>query len=210
MPLPDSRIRLQSSKIDFTTAFGVSGLDVESFPGPNQQPRYDWMRSVLLGLLSNQASVDEPDQRRDGTLWFDLNDPALKIFSESDWTGIASVIKLDEDDDGEPITLADVYSTMQTLVGNKPTAFFGGSSGTDGATSIPIPAALRVAGGSGSRPFVFVDGALLDPRLCQYVGSPTPTSIKLTGGLTIDSGQSFSVVMLALSSTYFSSTEVVL
>lgn len=210
MPLPDSRIRLSSSKIDFDADVGVSGLDIESYPGPNQQPRYDWMRAVLLGLLSNQASTETPTQRRDGTLWFDLNDPSLKIFSESSWLDLADVIKLDEDADGEPITLTDVYSTIQTLIGNKPTAIFNGSSGTDDVTSIPIPTSLRSAGGAGSRPLVYVNGLLLDPRSCEYVGAPTPTSIKLTGGLSINSGDSFSVIMVAVSSAFFSSTEVTL
>jgi hypothetical protein len=69
--LPDDRIDLQPPLIDFTDV-GTTGQAHDTFPQPGQA-RFDWMRSYLIGLLSNQSSFNEPIEFRVGSVWFDLN-----------------------------------------------------------------------------------------------------------------------------------------
>lgn len=75
--LPDDRINLQPPLIDFDTTVGTTGQAHDEFPKPGQA-RYDWMRSYLIGLLSNQSAFCEPIEFRLGTLWFDLNVSSFK------------------------------------------------------------------------------------------------------------------------------------
>lgn len=206
----DNRIRFPSPRVDFDTDVGITGQDHDTYPAPGQQPRYDWMRLFLIGLLSSQASASEPTEYRNGSLWFDLSENVMKVRSANAWVNIANAIKLDDDSDGTPVTLANIYDTIKSLLGYKPTANFSGHSTQDGITSIQIPTSLRAAAGAGSRPFIWVDGVLIDPRNCEYVGGTEPVSIRLTGGNTIDNGQTFTVLMVAIDTAYFSSDEVVL
>ena len=78
--LPDNRLQFPPTRIDFDTQVGITGQAHDLFPGPNQQPRFDWLLCWFIALLANQSSFDEPTQYREGTLWFDLNLNALKIF----------------------------------------------------------------------------------------------------------------------------------
>lgn len=75
--LPDDRINLQPTLIDFDTTVGTTGQAHDEFPKPGQA-RYDWMRSYLIGLLSNQSAFCEPIEFRLGTMWFDLNVSSFK------------------------------------------------------------------------------------------------------------------------------------
>lgn len=75
--LPDDRINLQPPLIDFDTTVGTTGQAHDEFPKPGQA-RYDWMRSYLIGLLSNQSAFCEPIEFRLGTIWFDLNVSSFK------------------------------------------------------------------------------------------------------------------------------------
>jgi hypothetical protein len=210
MTLPDNRVRFPTSRIDFDNDVGIASQGHDTYPAPGQQPRFDWMRMFLIGLLSNQSSYSEPTQYRDGTIWFDLNENALKVRSDGAWVGISESIRLDVDADGTPVTLQDLYVTMRSVLGYKPTASFSGSSSHDGITVIPIPEALRAAAGAGSRPMVWINGLLVDPRGCEYVGGTEPVSIRLVDGSTIDSSDTFTVLMIAIDSTLFSSEEVTL
>jgi hypothetical protein len=92
--MQDNRIRLSSAKIDFDSEFGNLGQDIDGYPPEGGQARFDHMRSVLLGLLAQQSSVNEPSQRRNGTPWFDLNTGSLKIWSDGEWRDYAEVIKI--------------------------------------------------------------------------------------------------------------------
>jgi len=207
---PDNRIRFSAGRMDFENEVGITGQEHDTYPAPGQQPRFDWMRMFLIGLLSQQSSYQEPTQYREGTPWFDLNDGVLKIRRADAWVSISEAIKLGVDSDSQPIMLQQLYDTIKTLLGNKPTATFSGHSTQDGVSVIPIPEALRTAAGSGSRPFVYVDGLMVDPRRCEYVGGTAPVSIRLTGGEVINANQGFTVVMLSVDSAFFSSDEVVL
>lgn len=96
MALPDNRIRFPSNKIDFDAEVGVTGQDHDNYPLPNSQARFDWMRMIIIGLLSHQASETEPSEYRDGTVWFDLNSNELKIWmggtTDGAWQPISKAI----------------------------------------------------------------------------------------------------------------------
>lgn len=206
----DNRLRLPPAKIDFDNDVGTTGQDHDDYPAAGQQPRWDWMRMYLVALLSNQSSHGEPSQFREGTLWFDTNDNTMKVRRAGAWVSVADAVKLDTDVDGGPVTLSGIYDTIKTILGYKPTASFGGHSNNDGVAIIPIPSSLRAAAGSGSRPLVWVDGVMIDPRRCEYVGGTSPASIRLTGGQKVDSGQEFTVLMLGIDQSLFSTGEVTL
>lgn len=207
--MSDNRIRFSSARIDFDDV-GVTGQEHDTYPAAGQQPRYDWMRMYLIGLLANQSSAEEPTQYREGTWWFDTSENVIKIRRNDAWVDAAAALKLDTASDGTIVTLTTLYDTIRTLIGNKPTATFSGTCTNDGITTIPIPTALRSSGGSGSRALVFVEGVLLDPRRCVYSGASSPASIALTGGEQINSGERFTVLMLNVDSGLFVSSDVVL
>lgn len=209
MSLPNNAIRFPAPSIDFPTDVGVTGQDHDSYPAGNQQPRFDWMRMYLIGLLSCQSSFTAPTEKRIGTPWFDLNTYEYKHWDGETWARLAEAIVLGVDSAGERITLADIYGTITTLIGSKPTGTFSGSSSNDGITSIPIPESMRSLGGVGSKPFVYVNGLLLDPRLCSYSSSNLPISVNLSGGAAVNSGDAFTVVMLGVNSSYAPDTSVV-
>src|SRR4051812_5941874 len=105
--LPDNRIRFSPTKIDFTAEVGVTGQDHDSYPSAGSQARFDWMRMVIIGLLSNQSSFTEPSEKREGTLWFDLNNQELKIWDGSNWESIAKYIIV-----GDPATADSAPPTL--------------------------------------------------------------------------------------------------
>src|SRR5574341_388463 len=118
MTLPDGRIRLPGPKIDFDAEVGTTGKAHDTFPQPGQA-RFDHMRSFLIGLLSNQASYNEPVEHRLGTLWYDLNTGAYKFRTDvgplldvdgNNWASLASGIEL------EPgLTLNDWFEQIRDL-----------------------------------------------------------------------------------------------
>lgn len=204
MPLPDNRIRFPAGLIDFDDDVGTTGQSHDGYPAPGQQPRFDWMRMMLIGLLANQSSFTEPTEYREGTTWFDLNNLTLKIRRDNAWVAIANVIELDQDQEGNPITLGDVYLTIKTLLGNKPTATFSGTSNSNNKSLIPIPEPLQSAGGAGSRPLVWINGIMVDPRNSEYLGSTTaPTSIRLVNNIVLDKSDRYTVLMLNIDSSLF-------
>jgi len=98
MALPDNRIRIQSSLIDFDDDVGTTGQDHDSFPEPGPA-RYDTMRMFLIGLLAHQASYDEPTNFRKGTIWLDLNTFTLSIRSGdgaagTEWSDLSDAIQV--------------------------------------------------------------------------------------------------------------------
>lgn len=209
MTLPDNRIRLSSTKIDFSTEFGITGLDIENYPPEGGQARFDHLRSVILGLLSQQSSYDEPSQQRDGTPWFDFNTSTLKIWYNNEWKLYSEVIPL-EIDGSEVVTLQDWYrSVAATLITLGPELCFSGTCTVDGISDIPIPLALQNQIYTDSRAFVHVNGQLIGPREVQFIGSPIPTSIKLIT-YELESNDTFVVLIRRIASTGFVSTNVII
>jgi len=126
MALPDLRIRFPAPKIDFAADVGTTGQDHDTYPAADTQPRFDWMRMNLIGLLANQASFDEPTQFRNGTLWYDLNELALKIRKDDEWVPAGDGILV-----ADGVTLGEFYTEFVSL-GLTPTlATFTPSSSTD-------------------------------------------------------------------------------
>lgn len=117
--MPDNRINLNAPLIDFADV-GTTGKLHDEFPKPGPA-RYDWMRSYLIGLLSHQASLDEPTEFRLGSIWFDLNSTAFKyrrgtqgpiVVTEGDeWASLANGIEMETG-----ITLADWYDQVKAVV----------------------------------------------------------------------------------------------
>lgn len=203
MALPDNRIRLSATKIDFANDFGVTGQDIEDYPPEAGQARFDHMRSVILGLLSQQSSFDEPIQKRDGTPWFDLNNMVLKIWRNSEWQLYSDAIPLAEDGDGNVTTLSDWFASVsESLSSLAQEIVFSGSSSSDSLTLINIPESLRDLLYSDSRPIVYINGLLIDPRNTRLEPSALPTAVKLTD-VTLDSGDEFTVFIRRIPSSSF-------
>jgi hypothetical protein len=110
MTLPDNRMRFPAGPIDFQNEVGTTGQDHDAYPEAGTQPRFDWMRMAIIGLLSQQSSYDPPTQYREGTPWFDLNELALKIRRNDAWVPYAQAVLI-----SEGYTLADLYEEFQLL-----------------------------------------------------------------------------------------------
>tara|TARA_R110000751_G_scaffold67485_3_gene137772 strand:+ start:203 stop:817 length:615 start_codon:yes stop_codon:yes gene_type:complete len=185
MTLPDQRIRLTATKVDFTNDVGTTGQAHDSFPAPGQA-RFDHMRMFLIGLLSNQASYDEPLQYRDGTIWFDLNTNAFKVNIGGNWKLISDAVNIDPTD--TTVTLSSWYETVNSVIqGFIPEVTFSGDA-TSTTNLIPIPVSLGTS--NLNRCFVWVNGLLLDPRKCEISGE----SVRLINS-TVKSGDRYTIVL---------------
>lgn len=178
MTLPDNRVRFPSGLIDFVNDVGVASQDHDNYPPPQGQARYDHMRMVVIGLLAQQASFDEPTQYRNGTPWFDLNVNMLKIRSDGGWVNYSDVIPLGEvDTDGNYLTLTEWFDiTNAALSSIAQEIVFNGTSASDGVTNINIPESLQAFIFNDTRCFFYLNGLLIDPRNCTILSG---TTIKL-------------------------------
>lgn len=209
MPLPDNRMRLSSALIDFTTDVGLTGQDHDNFPGPNQAPRYDWLRMMFIALLANQSSYSEPSNYRDGTLWFDLNTLTMKVYANQAWRSLGEVIPVIEGaTPAETTTLAEWYESVQnTLISSAPEATFSGRCTQDGTTQFNIPdAILDGIDQDNSRPIVFKNGVLIDPRNSEFHS----VTIRLRNGVTLDDGDTFTVLVKNIAPQLFHVPDVVI
>lgn len=200
--LPDNRIRFPVTKVDLENDVGLTGQTHDNYPAAGTQARADWMNLCLIGLLAQQSSYSEPSNYRDGTPWFDLNDGTLKIRFGGEWVHYAAVLSIAQDNDGASTkTLAQFYSEIQSaLSGLSPEVVYNGSVTTNSTATIPIPESLRTYIASDSRAFVFVNGLLIDPRNTTIESGHT---LILLTGLTLDSGDTFTVSIRRVSSATF-------
>lgn len=205
----DNRIRFDAPLIDFPGTVGLSGQTHDNFPAPNQQARFDWMRMFLIGLLSCQSSNTPPSQYRLGTPWFDLTDETLKIRTSNGWSPISEVIKLDDAVGSTgAFTLQDWYNEIKSIVGAlRSEIFFQGKVASLGATLIPIPTNLIPLIQSNSRPFVYVNGVLVNPATTTLQPGPNPTAINVPSGL-LTQGSEFVVVIKFIPEARFNITTV--
>jgi hypothetical protein len=186
---------LTATKIDFATDVGVAGQDHDEYPPPQGQARFDHMRMFLIGLLSQQSSYLEPTQYRDGTPWFDLNTLQLKIRISGAWVPFADAVVLEEDDT-TTLTLSDWFNSVSSSLGNlAPEIVFSGTVTADDQTSVTIPTSLRNSLYSDSRPFVYKNGLLLDPRNSRLAPGGSPTVIDLTGGDELNADDKFTIII---------------
>jgi hypothetical protein len=164
--LPDFRIRFPSDKIDFNEdvfAGASDGQKINNFPEPGQA-RYDWMRMVIIGLLANQASVEEPTNYKIGTIWFSLVDNFYKYFDGNNFTDIARAIMIND------ISLYDWSEIVQQSIGKvTETASFSGKSESNGITEINIPSdVLKASAYANNHPILYKNQLLIDPRLTSF------------------------------------------
>lgn len=191
--LPDNRIRFSSTKIDFDTEVGNLGQDIDNYPAPGSQARFDWMRMVILGLLSNQSSLNEPTQKRDGTIWFDLNTMSFKVWTNDQWNLLSVAIPLTVDTDNNVVTLQDWFADVSSAIaGLSQELSFSGSCSANNINTITIPESLRNSLYGDSRPIVYINGLLIDPRNTRLDSVEIPTAIRLTNEF-LNSGDRFSV-----------------
>jgi hypothetical protein len=211
MAAPDYRIRFSPTLTDFATDVGTEGQDIDNFPAANQQARYDWMRIVVLGLLCQQASESAPTQYRSGTPWFDLNDETLKIRRAGAWLGASESIKLaNTEDPADPYTLQDWFNEVNDDVQALRTeAFFYGNIVTNNIVLLPIPESLHGILQQESRPFVYVNGTLLNPATTPLQPGALPTSIAIPLGSVVP-GDNFSVTIKSIPDNKFVVTPVVI
>jgi hypothetical protein len=181
MPAPDYRIRFQSPLIDFDTQVGNESQDIDQYPSPYSQARYDHMRMVLLGLLAQQASSSPPTQFRNGTPWFDLNSETIKIRRQDEWVSLSEAIRLEEISGNEgPTTLQAWYDSVNGAIRSlQNELYFGGRIVSLGVDAIPIPLSIRKYVGAGSRAFVYVNGMLVNPTLTPIDSVSNPTTIAI-------------------------------
>lgn len=193
MALPDNRVRLPSAKIDFATDVGETSQDHDSYPPPQGQARFDHMRMFLMGLLAQQSSFTEPTQYRDGTPWFDLNDSTLKIRSNNEWKHYSDVISVQQAAGVSTLNLSDFVTQVLAAIPNiTPEVVYSGVSTNDNVTTIPIPESLRSGLGTESRPFVYINGALIDPRNTRLEPGANPSTVVLVSD-NLDTGDLFTV-----------------
>ena len=134
----NNAIRLPPTEIDFINDVGITGQAHDNYPKEGQQPRYDWMRMFLIGLLSCQSSINPPTQYRKGTPWLNANDDCYYWWNGTAWSSLAEAIVLDENSNSKT-TLQDWFNTSKT---SYPRCVFGGYS-TISATKIPIPIVIQ-------------------------------------------------------------------
>lgn len=207
MTLPDNRVRLSATKIDFINDVGVASQDHDNYPPPQGQARFDHMRMFLIGLLAQQSSYDEPTEYRDGTPWFDLNTLTLKIRSGGEWKHIAESINLETD--ANVVRLSDWYESVNSLViSNTPELFFGGTCTSNGISVINIPVALQDKIYADSRVFLTVNGTAIDPREIDLIGSPNPTQLSLNT-VELETNDTFFVSIRRIQAANFISNNVV-
>jgi hypothetical protein len=196
----DNRIRLPAPTIDFENDVGITGQDHDSYPSAGQQPRYDWMRMFLIGLLSNQSSESEPTQYREGTIWFDLNTNTLKIRNASEWQDISSAVSL---------SATETLKSWFEATGSNITAYglervFHGQCTSDNTTTISIPESLRSSITATSRSFVFINGIMMRP-IDTLIESPV---IRLLNDEVLNEGDKFTVSIREIPEASFISTAV--
>lgn len=192
----DHRIAFPPTEVDFDKV-GTTGQAHDNFPEPGQA-RYDWMRLVIIGLLSHQSSEDPPTQFRVGTIWYNTTKKAFFLFDGTSWVSLAEAISVMESSDGSILSLADWFTQAQDKLNNiQPRLAFSGSSVNDNVTEIPIPSSIQdtledIA--EFVHPLVYINGELVDPRSTSF-NAGCPTKILLVNDVNIDKNDRFTVII---------------
>jgi hypothetical protein len=185
----DNRIQFPATLIDFENVVGITGQTHDTYPAAGQQPRWDWMRSVIHGLLSMQSSHDAPTQYRIGTPWFDKTTNSIKVWSGSAWEPLSKFISID--DSNLYTQMVDIMSKTDSIL---PTATFSGSC-SSATRRIKVPDTINTllsSSYSQLRPLVYLNGLLIDPRNCSLSPSQ-PLYVIMTSNMM--AGDRFTVVI---------------
>jgi hypothetical protein len=197
IPETDNRIQLPPTLIDFEDEVGVTGQDHDDFPDAGQQPRYDWMRLFLIGLLSHQSSEDKPTQFRTGTTHYDRARSAYEYYNGTTWRDIANAIILEEDSD-DALTLAEWFTiATEQLSSIRPKIVWSGNVSANDITLIPIPNSAKdeIEGLCDDlHPVVYQNGLQIDPRNTRFATS-CPSSVELLNGEELNDGDRYTVVV---------------
>lgn len=192
----DNRIDLSQMPVDFDKSGTTGGLH-DNYPAPNTSARYDLMRAVLIGLLSNQSSNEEtdgqPNEKRIGTLWYKKQSKLLNIFDGEEFVNLANHIG---------VLFNNEVKNLQEVIFNinasykyvAPRLIWSGIFTIDSPSSIPIPQEYQ--GYSNIKDIgvlIYVDGLLIDPRSSVII-SGNPSFIHLSN-INIKSGSKFTVIM---------------
>ena len=183
----DNRIRFPvSSEIDFVNDVGLTGQDHDNYAEPSTHPRYDWMRMIVLGLLANQASREEPVEYRPGTLHFDLNTFFYKCMKNGNFEDISKCMKIID------TNLYEWY--LETEEKRQRFQLSGSFSGIahDDSSVINIPSRLQDRAKAPNRPYLFVNGRLIDPNLVRF-NTGCPVAIELEGDTVLSAEDKFTV-----------------
>lgn len=209
MPDADNRIRLDQTPVDFD-ASGSTGELHDEYPKPDTQSRYDFMRSFLIGLLANQASLEEdqsgtdgetggePFEKRTGTMWFNKTAMLMKIFNGEAFDTIAKYlgVEVTEDEVTQVVSIQNIIdSIMATLEYVGPRVVWSGFFTTDEINRIPIPEDYQgYAAFTDMRPFVYIEGLLLDPRT-TVIRPSNPAYIDIGGSFEAVPQQTYTVIL---------------
>ena len=183
----DNRIQFPvSAEIDFINDVGLTGQDHDNYAEPGTFSRYDWMRMIVLGLLSNQASREEPSEYRPGTLHYDLNTFFYKCMLNGNFEDISKCMKVVD---------ASLYEWAQEIEEKRNrfqlTGVFSGVA-YDQSDVINIPESLQEISKAPNRPYLFKNGRIIDPNLTQFnVGCPV--AIELSSGAVLSPDDKFTV-----------------
>lgn len=203
MPLPDNRLRFSTPPIDFLNDIGETGQTHDTWPAPGAQPRYDWLRLWLIAAFSSQSSFEEPTEFREGSPWFDLNNLTLKIRRNNAWVKLSDVIAVVDGTGTEgTTTLSEWFTTTEALLQTTaPEATWGGNSTEDDITTIIVPTAIRTQIDiTKSKPFVWINGVMIDPRDAEF---RTEISVELLNNVELNTDDRYTVVIKNITGTLF-------
>jgi hypothetical protein len=163
------------------------GQDINNYPEPGQA-RYDWMRMVIIGLLANQSSFEEPLNFKIGTIWHSLNDNFFKYFDGTNFEEMAKAIRIGES------TLEEWSEYVQQTAGKLTDHYsFGGTSNSVN-TEIDVPTEAKPAAEfDNNHPLLYINGLLIDPRNTSF--NIDRTKILLSGGVQLNAGDDFIVTI---------------
>lgn len=172
----DNRIQFPPTLVDFGNVVGITGQLHDLIPAPGQQPRYDWFRIYLIGLLSNQSSVVQPSEYRIGTIWYNKTTNGFEYYNGTSFVDISNAILLVRASD-PPITLQQFYlEIIERINSIKFNLIFNGEVVSDETAKIPVPNSVltKISSDQNSyRPLLYVNGLLHDPRTYQFsIGCP--------------------------------------
>lgn len=201
--MQDNRLRFPPTLIDFANDVGTTGQDHDNYPQAGTAARFDHMRMYCIALLAQQSSNQPPTEYRIGTPWLDTQTMTLKIWDGYEWAPYPTVLELESG-----LTLDEWYQSVSgPLTSLSPEITYSGSVSSPSVGFVTIPSSVRSQIRSDSRAFVYRNGLLLDPRLTTI--EPNHASVRLNG-ITLVSGDEFTVSIRRVPDSTFYTTDVVL
>jgi hypothetical protein len=174
-----------SEEVDFINDVGLTGQDHDNYAEPGTHPRYDWMRMIILGLLANQASREEPTEYRPGTLHYNLNDFFYKCMKDANFEDLAKCIKITK----------SLYEWAAEIEEKRKRFIQSGVfSGIAHAKSnvINIPRNLQNISKLPNKPYLFKNGKIVNPSLVRF-NTSCPVAIELSGNASLNAEDIFTV-----------------